>query len=114
MEPIIVVIALMSIGPCLMLAAFVMAVRRRGLGADAQRIPRYLILVGASLGTLGGLLMFVPGVVPWWDYSFPWNAWGCGVVFGLVLGYYLHVVVNFPTRAGSNKTEATHDKQACK
>jgi hypothetical protein len=30
--------------------------------------------------------MFLPGVVPWWDYSSPNTTWGLGAIFGFLLG----------------------------
>src|SRR6516165_3445327 len=74
--PIIAVLATAGVGFCLMLAAFVIIARRGGwqhaMQPDAQGcwpLPRYLLLIGASLGCLFALLMSVPGMVPWWDYS---------------------------------------------
>jgi hypothetical protein len=43
------------------------------------------MFAGALLGTLFGLLMFVPGVVPWWDYSSPLVTWLQGTVYGALL-----------------------------
>lgn len=74
--PIIAVLTIAGVGFCLMLAAFIMVARRGGwqqaMPADAHGrwpLPRYLMLIGAFLGCLFPLLMSVPGVVPWWDYS---------------------------------------------
>ena len=74
--PIIAVLATAGVGFCLMLAAFVLVARRGGwqqaMQPDAPGrwpLPRYLLLIGASLGCLFPLLLSVPGVVPWWDYS---------------------------------------------
>jgi hypothetical protein len=74
--PIIAVLATGGLGFCLMLAAFVIVTRRGGwqqaMQPDAPGrwpLPRYLLLIGASLGCLFPMLMSVPGVVPWWDYS---------------------------------------------
>jgi hypothetical protein len=92
--PIIAITAVGAVGFCLMLAAFVMVGRRGGwqqaMKPDARGhwpAPRLLMLVGAALGAAFGLLLFVPGVVPWWDYSSPSAAWGLGVVFGFGLGF---------------------------
>jgi hypothetical protein len=96
--PIIAITAVGAVGLWLMLAAFVMVGRRGGwqqaIKPDARGhwpAPRNLMLVGAVLGAAFGLLMFVPGVVPWWDHSSPYDAWGLGVVFGLGLGFGLAV-----------------------
>lgn len=91
--PIFAVLATAGVGLCLMLTAFVIVARRGGwqqaMQPDAQGhwpLPRYLMLVGASLGCLFALLMSVPGVVPWWDYS-QWYTWlpALGVVFGIAV-----------------------------
>jgi hypothetical protein len=86
--PIITVIVLAGVGLCLMLAAFVL-VARRGSWQQAMQLdalgqwplPRKLMVAGAGLGCLFSVLMFLPGMVPWWHYS-----WGHGVVFGFFLG----------------------------
>jgi hypothetical protein len=54
--------------------------------------PRLLMFVGAVLGAVFGLLMFVPGMVPWWDYSSPYAAWWLGVVSGFGLGFALGIL----------------------
>jgi hypothetical protein len=85
---IIAVMATGGLGLGLMLAAFVLIAGRGGwqeaLQPDAQGrwpLPRKLLAAGAGLGCLFGAIMFLPGVVPWWHYS-----WGHGVVFGFFLG----------------------------
>jgi hypothetical protein len=90
--PIITVTAIGVVGFCLMLAAFGMVARRGGwqqaMQPDAHGrwpVPRYLMLVGALLGTVFGLLLFLPGLIPWWDYSSPWTTWALGVLFGIGL-----------------------------
>jgi hypothetical protein len=67
-----------AVGVGLMLAAFVLIGRRGGwqqaLKADARGrwpAPRILLLIGALLGFAFASVLFVPGVVPWWDYSSP-------------------------------------------
>lgn len=92
--PIIALLVLGAVGFCLMLAAFVMVGRRGGwqqaLRSDAHGhwpAPRRLMFAGALLCTAFGLGMFVPGVVPWWDYSSPYAGWGLGVTFGFGLGF---------------------------
>jgi ABC-type antimicrobial peptide transport system permease subunit len=44
------------------------------------------MLAGALLGVVFALLLFVPGVIPWWNYSSPFGTWGLGVVFGFAIG----------------------------
>jgi hypothetical protein len=92
--PILVVLGIAVLGLSLMLAAFVLMARRGGwepaMQPDAQGrwpLPRYLMLAGASLGCLFALLLSVPGVVPWWDYS-QWYTWlpGLGVALGGAFG----------------------------
>ncbi len=91
--PIIAVLATAGVGFCLMLAAFVLVARRggwqRAMQPDAQGrwpLPRSLMLIGASLGCLFALLLSVPGMVPWWDYS-DWHTRlpALGVVLGLAV-----------------------------
>jgi hypothetical protein len=85
--PIIALLAVGLVAFSLMLAAFTL-VRRRGgwqaaMQSDAEGhwlLPRKLTFAGVLLGVLFGLLMFVPGVIPWWDYG-----WGHGVIFGCFL-----------------------------
>jgi hypothetical protein len=92
--PIIALVVAGTVGCCLMLAAFVMIGRRGGwqqaMKPDARGrwpAPRRLMLIGAVLGAAFSLALFVPGVVPWWDYSGPYAGWGYGVVFGFILGF---------------------------
>ncbi len=94
--PAIVLTAVGAVGFCLMLAAFGMVGRRGGwqqaMRPDAHGhwpAPRRFMLVGALLGYLFALGMFIPGVIPWWDNSAPYDAWSLGVVFGLGLGFSL-------------------------
>jgi hypothetical protein len=91
--PILAILAVGVVGFCLMLAAFVLVARRGGwqqaMKPDARGhwpAPRHLMFIGALLGVAFSLLLFLPGVVPWWDYSSPSAAWGQGVVFGFVVG----------------------------
>jgi hypothetical protein len=99
--PIIVILGIAGVGFCLMLAAFIMIARRggweRAMQPDAEGhwpLPRKLMLAGAALGCLFGLLMLlaplVPGVVPWWDRS---SASGAAVPINLADGLILVLVV---------------------
>jgi hypothetical protein len=88
----IVITAIGVVGFCLMLAAFVLAARsrtdRRNLRTENDGhwpLPTRLMFAGALLGALFGLLLFVPGVIPWWDYSSPYVPWVQGAVFGSLL-----------------------------
>jgi hypothetical protein len=90
--PIIAITAIGAISFCLILAAFALAALRgewrQATQADADgnwSVVRYLMLAGAFLGALFGFLLFLPGVIPWWDYSSPFTSWGLGVAFGFGL-----------------------------
>lgn len=86
--PIIALLTIGLVGFSLMLAAFTL-VRRRGGWQSAMKsdagghwlLPRKIMFAGASLGVLFVLLIFVPGMIPWWDYG-----WG---VYGPILGIIL-------------------------
>jgi hypothetical protein len=91
--PAFAVAAVGGVGFCLMLVAFVMIGFRGGwqpaMKPDERGPwppPRRLMLAGASLGAVFAVLLFVPGVIPWWNYSSPYGTWSMGVVFGFVLG----------------------------
>lgn len=82
-----VITAIGALGFVLMLAAFLVAAFRgwvRAMSPDASgRWPmaRWLMLAGAGCGTLFGLLLLLPGVIPWWDYSSPSFNWILGALF---------------------------------
>jgi hypothetical protein len=78
--PILVCFGIDALGFSLLLVAFVLVARRH------WSIARYLLLAGAALCCLGGALMSVPGVVPWWDYS-QWYTWlpALGAVLGVAI-----------------------------
>src|SRR5205823_4991201 len=91
--PVIATAAVGAVGFCLMLTAFVMVGRRGGwqqaMRPDARRhwpAPRLLMLIGALLGVVFALLPLIPGVIPWWNYSSPYDTWAMGVVFGIIVG----------------------------
>jgi hypothetical protein len=108
--PIIAIAGVGAVGFCLMLAAFFMVSRRGGwqqaMQPTAQNrwpAPRLLMLIGAGLGAAFGLLMFVPGVAPWWEHSSPSDAWARGVVFGLGLGFGLGIACAQAFRASRER-----------
>lgn len=103
--PFFVVLAIGCVGFVLMVAAFVLVARRggwpRAMQADAEGrwpLPRKLMFAGASLGCLFGMLIFVPGVIPWWEYS-----WGHGAVFGFFLSSISRGVVQFARQRAGTK-----------
>src|SRR5262245_32728930 len=84
-----VALALGVVGFLLMLVAFALVAARGGWERAMQPnargrwpLPRLLMLVGAALGALFGLLLFIPGTVPWWDLSSPGMPWFMGALFG--------------------------------
>jgi hypothetical protein len=92
----ITMVAVGVVGLGLMAAAFAMA-NQRGGWQQAMRpnalghwpMPRLLMFMGALLGVVFGLLLLLPGALPWWDYFSPYAAWGYGAVFGFLLGFGL-------------------------
>ena len=89
--PLIVILAILGIGLCLMIAAITLNLLYIGreIGAPSTPqgrwpLPTRLLLVGALLCAASFLLAFVPGVVPWWDYSEPWLVWEQGAVVGFI------------------------------
>jgi hypothetical protein len=113
--PALAAVAIGGIGLCLMLVAFVM-VGFRGGWQQAMKPdergpwppPRRLMLVGASLGVLFSLLLFIPGIIPWWDPSSPYVTWGMGVVFGFTLGWVVTTVywsVRFARRDSAREVD---------
>jgi hypothetical protein len=107
--PVIAMVGVGAIGFCLMLVAFVM-VGFRGGWQQAMKPdergpwppPRRLMLAGASLGFVFSLLLFVPGVIPWWTYSSPFHACGMGVAFG---GLLVWIVTRVCWSVGSGSPE---------
>jgi len=90
------VMAIAAAGVFLMLAAFVLipawggwerAMRLDGRGR--WPVPRVLLLAGAALVTLFGLLLFLPGAVPYWDVT-PDLAWIMGALFGFSVSMLYH------------------------
>ena len=114
--PVIAITTLGGVGLCLMLTAFIMICFRGGwqqaMMPDDRGPwppPRRLMLAGASLGVVFPLLLFVPGVIPWWDYSSPYGTWGMGVVFGIVLGC-IATNVYWGVRIASRERDTVEDE----
>jgi hypothetical protein len=83
-----IIVALGAVGFAMMVAAFGLVAARggwvRAMQSDAQGrwpLARWLMLAGAACGVLFGLSIFLPGVIPWWDYSSPSFNWTLGAVF---------------------------------
>jgi len=92
-----VVMGIAAVGITLMLGAFALVPARggwqRAMQADATGrwpLPRLLMAAGAALCTLFGLLLFVPGIVPYWDLSSPGMPWMMGVIFGFSVSMLYH------------------------
>jgi hypothetical protein len=103
--PILAITSLGILGFCLMLAAFVGAARSPrfpDLPPGAQpRWPRRLMLAGATLGAAFGLLMLLPGVLPWLNSGSEyadllWGAAGGAAIGGITL----HAVRSASRRSG--------------
>ena len=83
------VMAIAAAAITLMLGAFALLPAcggwQRAMQLDATGrwpLPRLLMAAGAALCMLFGLLLFVPGAVPYWDLSSPGTPWMMGVIFG--------------------------------
>jgi hypothetical protein len=101
------VMAIAAAGISLMLTAFVLAAGRGGWqramqpdGRGRWPLPRLLLLAGAALVTLFGLLLLVPGAVPYWDVSSPGTAWMMGAAFGFSVSMLYHRVRQAVRRGG--------------
>jgi hypothetical protein len=88
-----------------MITAFVLISRRGGwkqaMAPDAQGrwpLPRYLMFIGALLGAIFPLLMFIPGVVPWWDDQQLYRG------LPLLGGYFAIIIAIFAIRRSRPKT----------
>ena len=88
-----VVVGIWILGFVVALAGIIIACSRGGEAAaprDASGrlpLPRKLMLAGAALGALGGLLMFVPGFIPWWEHD-----WWHGAIFGYLLCFVIQQI----------------------
>ena len=94
-------------GFLLMLGAFALVASYGGwqqaMQPDARGrwpLPRLLMLAGAALGTLFGLLLFLPGTVPWWDVSAPGTAWAMGAIFGFSVCLLYHWITRAVRQVG--------------
>jgi hypothetical protein len=105
------VMATAAAGITLMLAAFALVPTRggwqRAMQPDAAGrwpLPRRLLAAGAGLCTLFGLLLFVPGAVPYWDLSSPGTPWLMGVIFGFSVSMLYHRIIQAVRGGGSAET----------
>jgi hypothetical protein len=103
--------AIAAAGITLMLAAFALVPARggwqRAMQPDAAGrwpLPRLLLAVGAALCVLFGLLLFVPGTVPYWNLSSPATPWLMGVIFGFSASMLYHRITQAVRRGGSAET----------
>src|SRR5262245_51090284 len=108
-----VVMTIATAGITLMLAAFALVAARGGWQRAMQPgatgrwpLPRLLMLAGAALVMLFGLLLFVPGTVPYWDLSSPGTPWLMGVIFGLSVGTLYHRITQAVRRGGCAEAPA--------
>jgi hypothetical protein len=105
------VMAIAAAGISLMLGAFALALARggwqRAMRPDTSGrwpLPRLLLAAGAALCMLFGLLLFVPGAVPYWDLSSPGTPWLMGVIFGFGVSMLYHRITQAVRRGGSAET----------
>src|SRR5262245_27708037 len=92
-----VVMAIAAAGITLMVTAFALVAvyggwerAMRPAATGRWPLPRRLLLAGAALCWIFALLMFVPGVVPFWDLSSPATPWMMGVFFGFSVTMLYH------------------------
>lgn len=87
--PVLTITALGGLGFCLMTAAFVLGARTprftdAATGAPPSvKLPRRLMLAGATLGAAFGLLLLVPGVLPWVNTPAEYGDLWLGAVSGI-------------------------------
>jgi phosphatidylglycerophosphate synthase len=112
-----VVMAIAAAGISLMLAAFALVLVRggwqRAMQPDATGrwpLPRRLLLAGAVLVMLFGLLLFVPGAVPYWDLSSPATPWLMGAIFGFSVSTLYHRITQAIRHGGSAETRANEHR----
>src|SRR5262249_17495777 len=111
-----VVMAIAAAGITLMLGAFALAAIRgwqRAIQPDATGrwpLPRLLLAAGAALIMLFGLLLFVPGAVPYWDLSSPSTPWMMGVIFGFSVSTLYHRITQAVRRGGSAESRGSEQR----
>src|SRR5215471_18141559 len=112
-----VVMAIAAAGITLMLGAFALLPAcggwQRAMQLDATGrwpLPRLLVAAGAALCMLIGLLLFVPGAVPYWDLSSPGTPWLMGVIFGLSVSMLYHRITQAVRRGGSAETRGSEQR----
>ena len=103
-----VVMAIAAAGITLMMAAFALVLVRGGWQRAMQPnasgrwpLPRLFLAAGAALVMLFGLLLFVPGAMPYWDLSSPGTPWMMGVIFGFSVSMLYHRITQAVRRGGS-------------
>src|SRR5262249_11062912 len=111
------VMAIAAAAITLMLGAFALVPVRggwqRAMQPDATGrwpLPRLLLAAGAALGMLLGLLLFVPGAVPYWDLSSPGTPWVMGVIFGSSVSMLYHRITQAVRRGGSAETRGSEHR----
>src|SRR5262245_42125164 len=109
-----VVMVVAAAGITLMLGAFALVPACGGWQRAMQpyatgrwRRPRLVLLAGAALVMLFGLLLFVPGAVPSWDLSSPGTPWMMGVLFGFSVTHCYHRITQAVRRGGSVETRGS-------
>jgi hypothetical protein len=111
------VMAIAAAGITLMLGAFALVPFRggwqRAMQPDASGrwpLPRLLLAAGAALVMLFGLLLFVPGAVPYWDLSSPGTPWVMGAIFGFSVSMLYHRITQAVRRGGSAETSGSQHR----
>jgi len=106
-----ITVAVAAAGISLMLAAFALVLVwggwQRAMHPDATGswpLPRRLLLAGAALVMLFGLLLFVPGAVPYWDLSSPATPWLMGAIFGFSVSTLYHRIAQAVRLGGRAET----------
>jgi hypothetical protein len=109
-----VMMAIAVAGLTLMLTAFALVAvfggwerAMRPAATGRWPLPRRLLLAGAALCTVYALLLFVPGVVPFWDLSSPGTPWMMGVFFGFSVTTLYHRTTQALRRRDDDSADPT-------
>jgi len=112
-----IVMSVAAAGITLMLTAFALVLVRGGWQRAMQPnasgrwpLPRLFLAAGAALVMLFGLLLFVPGAVPYWDLSSPGTPWMMGVIFGFSVSMLYHRITQAVRRGGSAETRGREQR----